>query len=374
MRKASVLILLLVVSFQGKAQFVWPKGMGISMTAHGGSILKHTDKLTFEVPDVVVGIERQITFRTYGQQDWEAWRAYPVLGLSVHAFDLGSRELGRTYGFFPFLHVPLWHGKNFRGFFQVGSGIAWLTQRYDRIHNPKQNAIGSNINNVTAFRVHADWHVTPEWILTGGFSFTHYSNGQGRIPNFGVNIIGGMLGLQWVPSPLKDSDYRPARTDKKPERRWGVSILSGLAYKEYFATGGPRYLVYSGGLAGIYALSRINRLYLSLEYEYNKGIETFSKLAWQHESARERFWAASRVMVSIGEEFLYGRWAITLQAGTYLPTGGQLIPFPVYTRLGIRHYLPLWISGRGRFHAGVYLKSHVITAEHITATIGFNLE
>lgn len=368
------LILLFALNFHSDLYAQDRKGIGFTLANHTGGIIKHTEKLTFTPPAFSSGLEATTTFRTYGRKDWEAWRNYPILGLSAHWFNLGSDQLGHAIGFFPFVDVPLVHRPQWQIYFQVGSGIAWLSQRYDRIRNPLQNAIGSNVNNVSAFRIHVDYKLHPAWLLTGGFSFTHYSNGQAQIPNFGINVIGGMLGVQWTPRPLLPEDYQPAGMDKKALRKWGVSAHAGLALKEYFATGGPQYPVYIGSLAGLYQVSRINRFYLGIEYEFNKGVYTFSKLNWQHNSENERNWAASRIMAFVGEEFLFGDWAILLQAGTYLGNFGLLIPFPVYTKLAIRYYLPPLPKQRARFFGGVYMKSHMITAEYISVGLGMTLE
>ena len=350
------------------------KGVGFSVTHHAGQIIKHTEKLTFELPDISQGTELSFTFRTYGRQDWEAWRKYPILGLSLHHFSLGTDELGHAYGFYPFIDIPLWGGKGWKSFFQVGSGIAWLTRPYDRISNPNQNAIGSRVNNSAAIRIHGDFTLSPSWLLTGGFSFTHYSNGKAQIPNFGINIVGGSLGVQWTPSPLQANDYREATASKARLKKWGFSTYGAMAYREYFTDGGPRFPVYIGSAALLYQHNRINRFYAGLEYEYQEGLAVWSKLSWQDESEEERFKSASRVMVFIGEEFLYGPFAILLQAGTYWPNIGILIPNKVYTKLGMRYYLPKLPGSGARFFGGVYLKSHMITAEHISMGLGVTFD
>lgn len=368
------LMLWMSVFLPGRALTQPAKGTGFTVAAHVGGIVKHTSKLTFTPPPLSGGVEASVTWHTWGKRDWEAWRRYPILGLSVHAFHLGSAELGQAYAFYPFVDIPLYRGEKARLYFQVGTGVAWLTQRNDRVHNPLQNAIGSHLNNVSALRVHGTWPLDPAWVVTGGLSFTHYSNGQAKIPNFGINVLGGMVGVQWTPVPLVPEDYRPAGIPKTALRRWGCIAHAGMAYKEYFAVGGPVYPVYLGSLAAIWQLSRVNRLYAGVEYEFNQGVATFSKLAWQHDSERERFRAASRVMVFAGEEFMFGDWALLLQAGTYVGGIGELIPFPVYTRLAIRRYLPAWPLERSRFFAGVYLKSHVVTAEYISLGMGMTWE
>lgn len=341
---------------------------------HAGGIVKHTSKLTFSPPGLCTGVELTGTWQSSGRRDWEAWRHYPVLGMSAHWFDLGTEELGQSMAVFPFVDVPLLRKTYGQLYFQVGSGLAWLTNPYDRLRNPQQNAIGSRLNNVSAFRIHVDVPIHASWRVSGGFSFTHYSNGQAQTPNYGINILGGMLGLQWTPVPLQPEDYKPASAPKTSLRSWGWSMHGGMAFREIYPVGGPRYPVYIGSLAGMYQLSRVNRLLFGLEYEYHRSQYVHSKLNWQNYDEASHHRAAGRVMVFGGEEFMFGSWAVLLQAGIYLPVLGEGVPFPVYTKLATRYYLPALPRSGARFFTGVYLKSHLVTAEYISLGMGVTFE
>ncbi len=356
------------------AQSQTRKGVGFSLANHTGVILKHTSKLTFTPPPVTSGLEFSLTRRSYGKKDWEAWTHYPVFGINGIWMNLGSGQLGHAFAVYPFVDVPLVQRESWRAFAQIGSGLAWLTEHYDRIHNPYHNAIGSNLNNSAAFRLHADYRINPHWWLTGGFSFTHFSNGQAQTPNYGINVVGGMIGAQWSPNPLEKSDFLAAREPNIPRRRWGVSAGAHIAFREYFAFGGPRYPIYIGSIAGMYQFSQTNRLHGGFEYEFNKGIYTFSKLNWQFEGDNARRWAASRLMVFLADEFMFGNWSMTIQAGTYIGGFGFLIPFPVYNKLTLRYYLPCIPKTRSRFSLALMLKSHIITAEYISLGMGVTFD
>ncbi len=362
--------LTLSLSLQGQTR----KGIGLTLANHTGVILKHSDELTFTPPPITTGLEASFTYQTYGKQDWQAWNRYPILGINALWMNLGSEQLGHAFGVYPFVDVPLFVRESWSAYFQVGSGLAWLTRHFDRIRNPLHNAIGSHLNNTAAFRFHADYLVNPHWRITGGVSFTHFSNGQAQTPNYGINVVGGMVGARWIPHPLTREDYIPASEPNIPLRRWGFSTHSGIAFREYFAFGGPRYPIYIASMSGLYQLSRINRLYAGLEYEFNKGIYTFSKLNWQFEGDNARRWAASRLMVFVADEFMFGNWSVMVQMGTYVGGFGFLIPFPVYNKLALRYYLPYIPRTHARFYGGLTLKSHIITAEYISLGLGLTFD
>lgn len=367
-----LIVLSLALPSTGQSQS--RKGVGLTFANHTGSILKHSNELTFTPPPVTSGFEVSLTRRSYGKKDWEAWTNYPVFGINAIWLNLGSKQLGHAFAIYPFVDVPLFQRESLRAYAQIGSGLAWLTQHYDRIHNPQFNAIGSNLNNSAAVRIHADYRITPHWWLTGGFSFTHFSNGQAQAPNYGINVVGGMIGMQWIPKPLDKTDFLPAKEPNIPDKRWGISANINLAFREYFAFGGPRYPVYIGGVSGLYQFSRTNRFYAGLEYEFNKGIYTFSKLNWQFEGDNARRWAASRLMVFIADEFMFGNWSMMVQSGTYVGGFGFLIPFPVYNKLALRYYLPYVPKTRARVFGVLTLKSHIITAEYISLGMGVTFD
>lgn len=350
------------------------RGLGIDVSGHTGFILKHTSNLTFTPPPLSGGLDVSLVQQTYGRHDWEAWNRYPVFGANALWFDLGSDELGQAIALFPFVDIPVLKRSRWQAGFRVGSGLAWLTRHYDRITNPLNNAIGSNLNNVSAFRFLVGFRFHRHWTGMAGLSFTHFSNGQAQTPNYGINVVAGSVGLRYTPRPLGPEDFFPASGPATPTRRWGISTHAGLAFREYFAYGGPRYPVVITSLGALWQLSRINRLVAGLEYEYNHGIYTFSKLNWQFQGDNTRFWAASRLMVFGGDEFLFGHWSILVQMGTYLGHFGYLIPFPVYNKLAIRYYFPPIHRPSARIFAGVYLKSHMITAEYISLGLGVSFE
>ncbi|MCB0624999.1 MAG: hypothetical protein KDC43_14065, partial [Saprospiraceae bacterium] len=80
-----------------------------------------------------------------------------------------------------------------------------------------------------------------------------------------------------------------------------------------------------------------------------------------------------RWMVFLADEFLFGSLGVMLQAGYYVSPKSVLISKPIYSKLGIRYYLPAVGKPATQFYAGIYLKAHAFTAEYIGLGMGARL-
>jgi hypothetical protein len=176
----------------------------IETTLHGGAVWRHTPKLTTRTGELLWAQEIGVRFQTTGRRDWEAWQRYPVLGVSLVHFHLGQYSHGDAYGLLPHLSVPIVRAGWFTAFFRLGTGLAWVTKPYDSFDNPGQNALGSHWNNITQFRLGGEARLDAHFRINAGFALNHFSNGASALPNLGVNLASGYLGLVWSPQPVRE--------------------------------------------------------------------------------------------------------------------------------------------------------------------------
>lgn len=147
-----------------------------------------------------------------------------------------------------------------------------------------------------------------------------------------------------------------------------------MAYKESGTPGAAKWPVYMGSAAGIYRISKVQNLLFGLEYEFHTSISNFSRHTFASRSASEARQDATRWMVFIGNEWMFGNTGLLIQAGYNASPKSLLVPFPVYNRLGLRYYFPPLGRPATQFFAGIYLKSHIITAEYISIGIGARVQ
>ena len=348
------------------------KGFSIEMNSHFGKIIKHTPKLLFTPPPLSTGIEIHVNKQLYGQKEWHQWQRYPSVGASFFYFNLGNKDVfGTAYGICPTLNLKFLNSKilpkgHVRGYFQIGSGLAYLTTHYDFLTNPTNNAVGSKLNNITHIKIELEKTLSQHWKVQGGLSFTHFSNGSSQTPNYGINIPAANLGLIYCPNPVDSADYIRHNLSSKPNRRLGVSMHTELAFTETSIAGGPRYPVYIASVAGVYHINKVNRLMIGLEYEQNKNIYAFALQSTHAMTRDEAFRQASRYSIYFADELMYGRVSILLQIGIYVAKDKSLfIPDSWYDKLGLRWYFPPIGRPATQFYAGIYLKSHRISAEYL---------
>ncbi len=79
---------------------------------------------------------------------------------------------------------------------------------------------------------------------------------------------------------------------------------------------------------------------------------------------------ASRLAIFLADEFLFGNVGLSLQASVYLPMKSWLLQYFLYTKVGLRYYFPAIGRPKTKFYAGIYIKSHKITAEHFSFGFG----
>lgn len=338
-----------------------------------GGVWRHTPKLNTQTGEWLGGQEIGIYFQTAGRRNWQAWQRYPALGVSASHFRLGEGSHGRAFGVLPYLRIPLFRAGRFAGHFRVGTGLAWVTRPYDWFDNRGQNAIGSHWNNITQFRLGAEYRADARLRISLGGSMTHFSNGGSALPNFGINIFSGWLAASCFLQPFRESEFLPASAEKRSVgRRWGAQLQGALALLEIASFDGPKHAVWNTSAAGYFQINRTNRLLLGADYEFNRAIFVWGVHAARFADEQSARQGATRAAVFVAEEFLFGEIAIVLQAGRYVGKDiNQFVPKSTYAKLSARYYLPG--IGATQPFVGISIKAHKFTAEYISGNVGVSL-
>jgi len=346
------------------------KSWSVEPTLRLGRIIKHTPKLTFDINEFSYGADVNFLYQTHGRKEWNQLQRYPLLGIALTYFRMGEPDIiGSAYGILPNINIPIRSPKNWKFYFQMGTGIAYLTQEFSEINNPTYNAIGSHVNTIAKFEFTASHRLNNLWVLNAGLSMTHYSNGGSHLPNFGLNIPALSFGARYEPKPVLRKDFVDHGITKDAVKKFGFTAHFALGYRERIVSGGPSYPVYVGSVGALYYLNRVNRLIGGVEYEFNEGAYAFGTHVGEFESEKEARQESSRIMVYVADEFLFGNWSVTVLAGAYTGSFYQ-VGFPIYNKLITRYYFPP-IADKVQMHVGLYLKSHIVIAEYIGIGVGF---
>lgn len=338
------------------------QGFSVEPSLHFGHIFKHSPKLTIPIPPLSIGNEIHLNWQTLGQKAWHEWQGYPSVGVGFLHYDLGDKAiLGQAFAVYPSLDLRIFRYWNkVKSSIQLGWGVAYLTRHFDQFTNPINNAVGSTFNNITSFKWHFRRPLTAHLTAECSFSFTHFSNGATRLPNYGINIPAANVGIGWQPKAIDNEGFVHRDSSKKANKTWGINTFGGIGLSASTVSRGPQYPIYVAAFSAVRPLSKVNNLSLGVQYEQNRVVAEFGLATGEYTSKEQAFKAGSRWSIFLGDEFMFGHVALIWQSGIYLQHY-KAIENRWYNRLGVRLYSPS--IGKVQGHIGIYLKAHKIIAE-----------
>lgn len=131
--------------------------------------------------------------------------AYQGFGVAIYAFEKGV-VLGAPTAFYLFqgAHIarisPRW---SFDYEWNFGISAPW--RRFDPAHNPENWVIGSKFNAYINTNFYFNYLITPRLSAAAGLTLTHFSNGNTKFPNAGLNTVGAKVGLTYNFSRDRDT-------------------------------------------------------------------------------------------------------------------------------------------------------------------------
>lgn len=159
----------------------------VAVQSKGGFLISHRAVMSHLIrsrnKSFGVDLYQQVT-----DSPWSRTYGHPVRGISFSYQDFGNPlVLGQGYALSQYSIFSLFQTKRF-GFLDVrlGSGFAYVTRKYDKYENPKNNAIGSHFNGYVQLQL-AWTKYFNQWHIGTGIEFAHYSSCALVKPNLGLN-------------------------------------------------------------------------------------------------------------------------------------------------------------------------------------------
>ncbi len=274
-------------------------------------------------------------------------------GTGFSYFNMGNRQLnGNVYAWHIHVEANLKKREHFQATLRFGSGIGFLDRPYNLETNKKNKAIGSNLNGNMQVMYKAYFDISKKTSLVLGAGVTHYSNGNFRRPNLGVNMVHFNLGIL---QKLKLID--PIRQIDLPELfpENGFEIMAGYARKQIAVADTRFFNIYSSSLL-YYFKHKQNRnwrfgteVFIDRTYPYTL-FNTSSLKGLKPKDATE-------IAIKAGHEFLFGRIAIVTDIGTYVYRPNKYKK-AVYFAIGFNYFFNSGIVAQTR------LKSHMAVADY----------
>lgn len=167
--------------------------------------------------------------------------AYQGIGVSHNTF-YNSAELGNPVAVYAFQGAPIVRLSSRLSLdyeWNFGASFGW--KQYDEHSNWYNDAIGSKINAYINLGFVLNWQFYPQWKLAAGVDFTHFSNGNTRYPNGGLNTIGGRVGIvrTFNAEDKASGAIAPKRLYIKPHVSYDLLVYGPLAKEDSLKKGYP---------------------------------------------------------------------------------------------------------------------------------------
>ena len=336
------------------------KGLGFEADFGYGFIMPHHKAIEYTLEDHIRTFDLKLTKSTFGNKYWNQLYRYPYFGVGFYRSNLGNDKVyGYANALYTYLKVPIL-GKSDQAnlCWQIAFGPSYLSKQFDIEDNPQNLAIASSLNIYIDLSLQSSIPLTKQITLTNGIRFTHFSNGNAKSPNKGLNIISGSVGLLYA-------------LNNKPDR---IQFeLPEIDNKNEYT------IIYAGGVKSIsryekgsyYASSLIldyNRNY-SLKGRWGLGSDIFfdatkRKLSNNTEKADAINSDLYQVGLHVGHEMAVGQLALIISLGGYVYAPVEVLA-PIYSRIGVRYRL------KDKFIINYTLKSHWAKACFFEWGIGY---
>ncbi len=331
-----------------------------------GNILKHNENVGHFLTNHPTGFILSWNRKTYGEQEWQQRYNYPDFGISMGYQDYKNPILGElysVYGHYNFYLLPRKYKNEL--VLRAGWGLAYNTNPYDKVTNPKNVAFGSHLNSSTYFQLfYKRENIIDKLGIQVGFTLIHASNSSVKSPNTGVNVWASTIGLHYNLGEKNTMEYIPSSQEKKFKQpiKFNFVLRGGFNESDFIDSGIKPFYVISA-----YAdkrLSRKSAIQLGADYYVSYMLKDYMEIRHIADNNYKKG-DYKRVGVFIGHELFLNKISMLFQIGYYayypIEIDGRL-----YERLGLKRYFK-----NEKWFASISLKAHAAKAE--TVALGFGI-
>lgn len=212
--------------------------------------------------------------------------SYQGFGLACYTFD-ERKQLGDPIAFYLFQGARIarfnpWISLNYEWNFGLSAG--W--KPYNSENNTFNKVIGSEINAYMNTNFYLSWMLSRQFDLTTGVSLSHFSNGNTKFPNAGLNVVDFKIGLVYNFNRQDKSYRRPLFSSPIPPFPRHISYdlvlfgswrRKGVAVGEEQVASPDAYTVLGFNFAPMYNIGYKFRAGISLDGVYDASANVYTK-------------------------------------------------------------------------------------------------
>jgi len=308
---------------------------------HHGRYLKNSDDLADLMANPYNSFEFKVGLQSTGEKLWQQYWGYPSYGIGFYDAFFGSTEsvespLGKPSALYIFYSGPIKRWKKLGFFYEMSVGLSYDFNEYNPITNPINDIIGSNANVYLSGKFFIQYMLSQRIDLIMGLDLTHFSNGNTRTPNMGLNLYGPSVSVKYNFNPIKnytrkiDKNYKPHLRPEFEKSEWPEKDKSHFIHILVAAGGkttnsqiydGPTYFVSTIALDWTKQYSRIARYGAGLDFFYDSAIRDNMHIP------NAQFKDLAQIGIHFGNELLISRFDFITQLGFYLYNEAGKGPF-----------------------------------------------
>ncbi|PZE17969.1 hypothetical protein DNU06_04950 [Putridiphycobacter roseus] len=178
------------------------KNIGYYAQVKGSFLMAHRSAMSHLVKENAYGFEIGIIKHLQSSINDPQYR-FPAIGLNLEYRNFGyDAVLGKALSMSHFYNLPFYQKKDFFIDFQFGTGIGYITKKFDLDNNLTNNAIGSHFNAKVTLKLLFTKYIN-RINFGGGLELSHYSNGAITYPNLGLNLPAVFVQIGFLPAGRK---------------------------------------------------------------------------------------------------------------------------------------------------------------------------
>ncbi len=204
-----------------------------------GNIWAHHEAINYLLEYPPVGANIKVGLNGDGSRDWHTDLNYPRYGFGYQFSTLGSNILGKSHATYLFIASNFVNKKLWHWYYELGAGVGFVDNPYDKEKNPLNIVNGSVTNAFLRVATGINYNISARNSAGLNAGLFHLSNGNASLPNWGVNTL--FLSVNWQ-YRLSDS-LELEHSFKKPPKQMRVTLYGSGGYKEERPVDRAKYLV-----------------------------------------------------------------------------------------------------------------------------------
>ena len=217
----------------------------VSLNLHSGIIADKHDKYDLLIRDFIHPVSLSLKIPA-APREWTGAFESSWFGVSLFNANLGNRDvLGSLSSVDGSVNVVPFKKGGFYPLLGLSLGVSYASNPYHATENYRNVLIGSRFLATFGTDCSFIFLISPTWSLQGAIYFRHFSNGQIRLPNYGLNMITLAGGINYHFEDNVNKRTAKQKVFSAPDG-FGLYLTTGMREIDFFP--GRHYSTYSFAL------------------------------------------------------------------------------------------------------------------------------